>query len=198
MSRGQQDRQGGADTQRATGSLGLQPEEWGGETMFVHVSAKTGEGIDQLLDNVLLQAEVLELKSYPARRATGVVIEALLDRGRGPVARVMIQDGTLRAGDVVLAGAAWGKVRAMTDEAGRAVTEAGPATPVEVLGLAESQRRRSGARRQGRQDRRGDRRDAPQEGVEVAHPAGLARHPRGSHHPPLRGGSAGAQAHRQG
>jgi translation initiation factor IF-2 len=130
----------GADPEkikRDLASLGLQPEEWGGETMFVHVSAKTGEGIDQLLDNVILQGEVLELKSYPARRATGVVIEALLDRGRGPVARVMIQDGTLRAGDVVLAGAAWGKVRAMTDEAGRAVTEAGPATPVEVLGLAE-------------------------------------------------------------
>ncbi|MEJ7735092.1 MAG: translation initiation factor IF-2 [Polyangiaceae bacterium] len=130
----------GADpdkVKRDLASLGLQPEEWGGETMFVHVSAKTGEGVEQLLDNVLLQAEVLELKSYPARRASGVVIEALLDRGRGPVARVMIQDGTLRAGDVILAGAVWGKVRAMTDEAGRTVLEAGPATPVEVLGLAE-------------------------------------------------------------
>ena len=122
---------------RDLASLGLQPEEWGGETMFASVSAKTGEGIDQLLEAILLQAEVLELKSYPQRKASGVVIEALLDRGRGPVARVMIQDGTLRTGDILLAGAAWGKVRAMTDEAGRVVSEAGPATPVEVLGLNE-------------------------------------------------------------
>jgi translation initiation factor IF-2 len=122
---------------RDLASLGLQPEEWGGETIFVHVSAKTGEGIDQLLENVLLQAEVLELKASPKKKASGVVIEALLDRGRGPVARVMIQDGTLRAGDVVLAGGAWGKVRAMTDELGRTVAEAGPSTPVEVLGLNE-------------------------------------------------------------
>ena len=122
---------------RDLASLGLQPEEWGGDTMFAHVSAKTGEGIDTLLEGVLLQAEVLELKSYPQRRASGVVIEALLDRGRGPVARVMIQDGTLHTGDILLAGGAWGKVRAMTDELGRPVAEAGPATPVEVLGLNE-------------------------------------------------------------
>ena len=130
----------GADAEkikRELATLGLQTEEWGGDTMFAHVSAKTGEGVDQLLEGVLLQAEVLELKSYPQRKATGVVIEALLDRGRGPVARVMIQDGTLRAGDILLAGAAWGKVRAMTDELGRNVAEAGPATPVEVLGLNE-------------------------------------------------------------
>jgi translation initiation factor IF-2 len=130
----------GADAdkiKRDLASLGLQPEEWGGETMFSHVSAKTGEGIDQLLEVVLLQAEVLELKANSKKRASGTVIEALLDRGRGPVARVMVQDGTLHTGDILLAGSAWGKVRAMTDELGRAVAEAGPATPVEVLGLNE-------------------------------------------------------------
>ncbi len=122
---------------RDLASLGLQPEEWGGETMFAHVSAKTGQGIEQLLEAVLLQAEVLELKANSKKRASGTVIEALLDRGRGPVARVMVQDGTLRTGDILLAGSAWGKVRAMTDELGRPVAEAGPATPVEVLGLNE-------------------------------------------------------------
>ncbi|HEY4120256.1 MAG TPA: translation initiation factor IF-2 [Byssovorax sp.] len=130
----------GADTdkiRRDLAALGLQPEDWGGETIFVHVSAKTGEGIDQLLEAILLQAEVLELKANAARRASGVVIEALLDRGRGPVARVMVQDGTLHVGDVLLAGGAWGKVRAMTDELGRPVLDAGPSTPVEVLGLNE-------------------------------------------------------------
>ncbi|HVY46144.1 MAG TPA: translation initiation factor IF-2, partial [Minicystis sp.] len=130
----------GADPEkimRDLASLGLQPEEWGGETIFVRVSAKTGEGIDQLLENVLLQAEVLELRANSKKRASGVVIEALLDRGRGPVARVMVQDGTLHRGDVVLAGGAWGKVRAMTDELGRELSEAGPSTPIEVLGLNE-------------------------------------------------------------
>jgi translation initiation factor IF-2 len=130
----------GADPEKITrelSSLGLQPEEWGGETIFVQVSAKAGTNIDQLLESILLQAEVLELKANPKRRASGTVIEALLDRGRGPVARVMVQDGTLRTGDILLAGGAWGKVRAMTDELGRAVGEAGPATPVEVLGLNE-------------------------------------------------------------
>ncbi|MCC6558400.1 MAG: translation initiation factor IF-2 [Polyangiaceae bacterium] len=122
---------------RDLASLGLQPEEWGGETMFVHVSAKTGQGIDQLLESVLLVAEVQDLRASPKKRASGTVIEALLDRGRGPVARVMVQDGTLRTGDILLAGSAWGKVRAMTDELGRAVAEAGPATPIEVLGLNE-------------------------------------------------------------
>jgi translation initiation factor IF-2 len=130
----------GADAEkikRDLAGLGLQPEEWGGDTMFREVSARTGQGIDELLESVLLQAEVLELKANPKKRASGTVIEALLDRGRGPVARVMVQDGTLHTGDVLLAGAAWGKVRAMTDELGRTVTEAGPATPVEVLGLNE-------------------------------------------------------------
>ncbi len=130
----------GADPEkimRDLASLGLQPDEWGGDTMFAHVSAKTGEGIDALLEKVLLQAEVLELKANPMKRASGTVIEALLDRGRGPVARVLVLDGTLRAGDNIVVGGSWGKVRAMTDELGRTVTEAGPATPVEVLGLNE-------------------------------------------------------------
>jgi len=122
---------------RDLANLGLIPEEWGGETLFCHVSALTGQGIDQLLDAIILQSEVLELVAAPARRAQGVVIEALLDRGRGPVARVMVQDGTLHPGDILLAGPAWGKVRAMTDEFGRTLASAGPATPVEVLGLNE-------------------------------------------------------------
>ncbi|AKT38748.1 translation initiation factor IF-2 [Chondromyces crocatus] len=122
---------------RDLSSLGLQPEEWGGETQFVHVSAKTGQGIDRLLESVQLVAEIQELKANPKKRASGTVIEALLDRGRGPVARIMVQDGTLRTGDVLLAGSAWGKVRALTDEMGRSVAEAGPSTPVEVLGLNE-------------------------------------------------------------
>ena len=130
----------GADPEkimRDLASLGLQPDEWGGDTMFANVSAKSGEGIDALLEKVLLQAEVLELKANPMKRASGTVIEALLDRGRGPVARVLVLDGTLRAGDNIVVGGSWGKVRAMTDELGRTVTEAGPATPVEVLGLNE-------------------------------------------------------------
>ena len=130
----------GADPERIKrdlAGLGLQPEEWGGDTMFVEVSAKTGQGIDSLLESVLLRAEVLELKANPKKRASGTVVEALLDRGRGPVARVMVQDGTLHTGDTILVGAAWGKVRAMTDELGRTVAEAGPSTPVEVLGLNE-------------------------------------------------------------
>jgi len=122
---------------RDLASHGLQSEDWGGETMVLPVSALTGDGIDALLDAVLLQAEVLELKAHPDRKANGVVIEALLDRGRGPVARVLVLDGTLNTGDALLAGAACGKIRAMTDETGRIVTTAGPATPVEVLGLNE-------------------------------------------------------------
>jgi translation initiation factor IF-2 len=130
----------GADPEkimRDLSNLGVQPEEWGGQTGFVQVSAKTGQGIDDLLGRVLDEAELLELKANPKKRASGTVVEALLDRGRGPVARVMVQDGTLHVGDILLAGSAWGKVRAMTDELGRAVAEAGPATPVEVLGLNE-------------------------------------------------------------
>jgi translation initiation factor IF-2 len=122
---------------RDLANMGLQPEEWGGQTIFCPVSAMTGQGVDELLEAVLLQAEVLELRASPLRRANGVVIEALLDRGRGPVARIMVQDGTLKTGDIVIAGAAWGKVRAMTDEHGRSLATAGPSTPVEVLGLNE-------------------------------------------------------------
>jgi translation initiation factor IF-2 len=115
--------------------LGLQPEEWGGDTIFVNVSAQTGEGIDQLLEMLALQAEVLDLKANAKKAASGTVLEALLDRGRGPVARVLVQDGTLKVGDIILAGPGFGKVRAMTNEHGKAVHEAGPATPVEILGL---------------------------------------------------------------
>jgi translation initiation factor IF-2 len=122
---------------RDLASEGLQSEDWGGDTIFCRVSAVTGEGIDHLLEMVLLQAELLELKAYPEKRARGVVVEALLDRGRGPVARVLVQDGTLRKGDILLAGHAYGKVRAMVDDKGRQVKEAGAATPVEVLGLNE-------------------------------------------------------------
>ena len=116
---------------------GLQPEEWGGETQFIEVSAKTGKGIDELLKSVLLQAEMLELKANPKIPAEGVVLESYLDKGRGPVANILVSNGTLKTGDTVLAGNAWGKVRAMTNDRGKQVNEAGPATPVEVLGLSE-------------------------------------------------------------
>jgi translation initiation factor IF-2 len=117
--------------------LELIPEELGGETQFVDVSAKTGAGIENLLEAISLQAEVLELKANPDKPATGTVIEAMLDRGKGPVARILVRDGTLSVGDILLAGVAWGKVRAMTDENGRSVAKAGPSTPVEVLGLSD-------------------------------------------------------------
>jgi translation initiation factor IF-2 len=113
------------------------PEEYGGEVPFVPVSARTGQGVDELLENVLLQAEVLELKAPLDAPAKGAVIEARLDRGKGPVATVLVQSGTLRRGDVVLAGAVFGRVRAMLDENGRPVTEAGPSIPVELQGLAD-------------------------------------------------------------
>jgi translation initiation factor IF-2 len=122
---------------RELGELGLVPEEWGGDTLFVNVSALTGEGVERLLESIQLQSELLELEASPKRPASGTVLEALLDRGRGPVARVLVQDGTLRVGDFVLAGAGFGKVRAMTNEHGKQVQEAGPATPVEILGLSE-------------------------------------------------------------
>lgn len=113
------------------------PEEYGGESPFVPVSAKTGEGIDSLLEQVLLQAEVLELKAPIAIPARGLVIEAKLDKGRGPVATILVQSGTLRRGDVVLAGSAYGRVRAMLDESGKSIAEAGPSIPVEIQGLTE-------------------------------------------------------------
>jgi len=113
------------------------PEEFGGESPFVSVSAKTGQGVDELLEQVLLQAEVLELKAPVAAMAKGLVIEAQLDKGRGPVATVLIQSGTLKAGDVVLAGQTFGRVRAMLDENGRKIESAGPSIPVEIQGLTE-------------------------------------------------------------
>jgi translation initiation factor IF-2 len=122
---------------RELGEQGLVSEDWGGDTLFVEVSAMTGQGVDRLLESIQLQSELLELKASPNRSASGTVLEALLDRGRGPVARVLVQDGTLRVGDFVLAGAGFGKVRAMTNEHGRQVQEAGPSTPVEILGLSE-------------------------------------------------------------
>ncbi len=113
------------------------PEDWGGDTMLVEVSAKTGKGIDQLLEAVLLQAEVLELKTPKNAPARGVVIESRLDKGKGPVATVLVHTGTLRRGDVVLAGAVFGRVRAMNDENGDTVDEAGPSIPVEIQGLSD-------------------------------------------------------------
>ncbi|AWH89245.1 translation initiation factor IF-2 [Limnobaculum parvum] len=112
------------------------PEEWGGDTQFIPVSAKVGTGIDELLNAILLQAEVLELKSVREGMASGVVIESFLDKGRGPVATVLVQEGTLRKGDIVLCGFEYGRVRAMRDEVGREISEAGPSIPVEILGLS--------------------------------------------------------------
>ncbi len=116
----------------------LVPEEWGGDIICVPVSAKTHNGIDNLLENVLLVAEMLELKANPDRRAKGVVIEARLDKGRGPVATLLVQNGTLNAGDIIVAGTAVGRVRQMTDENGKVVKTAGPSVPVEITGLAET------------------------------------------------------------
>ncbi len=115
----------------------LVPEEWGGETIIVPVSAVKGEGLDDLLEMILLLSEMSELKASPERPARGTVIEARLDRGRGPVATVLIQDGTLRIGDPVICGTIAGKVRAMMDDRGKRLKKAGPSTPVEVLGLAD-------------------------------------------------------------
>ncbi|MEW6001742.1 MAG: translation initiation factor IF-2 [Nitrospirota bacterium] len=113
------------------------PEEWGGQNIFVEVSAKKRIGIENLLEMILLQAEVMELKANSERRAKGIIIEAKLDRGRGPVATVLVQSGTLRIGDVFIAGAHAGRVRALIDDSGRRITETGPSTPVEVIGFQE-------------------------------------------------------------
>ena len=115
----------------------LVPEDWGGSTIFCPVSAHTGEGIDELLDMVSLTAEVLELKANPNRKARGIVLEAQLDKGRGPVATVLVQKGTLHVGDAVAIGSAHGKVRAMVNDKGKRIKAAGPSTPVEILGLSE-------------------------------------------------------------
>ena len=112
------------------------PEDWGGDTQFVNVSAKTGEGIEQLLEAILLQSEVLELQAVHDGLARGIIVESSLDKGRGPVATVLVQSGTLRRGDSVVAGSEFGRVRAMFDENGRSVKEAGPSIPVQVLGLS--------------------------------------------------------------
>jgi translation initiation factor IF-2 len=130
----------GANVERVTQELIAEqvvPEAYGGESPFVQVSAKTGLGIDELLEQVLLQAEVLELKAPVASPAKGLVIEAKLDKGRGPVATILVQSGTLKRGDVVLAGSSYGRVRAMLDENGKSINEAGPSIPVEIQGLTE-------------------------------------------------------------
>jgi translation initiation factor IF-2 len=129
-----------ANPERVKGELVTEeviPEEFGGESPFVAVSAKTGQGIDALLEQVLLQAEVLELKAPITAMAKGLVVEARLDKGRGPVATVLVQTGTLNVGDAILLGATYGRVRAMLDENGRSVKSAGPSIPVEIQGLAE-------------------------------------------------------------
>jgi translation initiation factor IF-2 len=128
----------GIDIERIKSELAAKeviPEEWGGDTQFINVSAHTGEGIGDLLDAILLQAEVLELTAARDVPAQGIVIESRLDRGRGPVASLLVQSGTLRKGDIVLAGLQFGRVRAMLDENGQAIDEAGPSIPVEILGL---------------------------------------------------------------
>ena len=118
-------------------AYGLVPEEWGGDTIFVNISAKQKIGLDHLLDMILLVAEVQELKANPNKRARGTVLEAELDKGKGPVARVLVQNGTLKVGDVLVAGTCFGRVRAMTNDRGRRVKEAGPSTPVEITGLTD-------------------------------------------------------------
>ena len=132
-----------ADTDRVMQELSkfeVIPEAWGGDTMFVNLSAKTGEGIDSLLDSISLQAEIMELKAVPDGPASGTVIEARLDKGRGPVATVLVQHGELQRGDVILTGHEFGRVRAMHDENGAEVRAAGPSIPVEVLGLSGTPR----------------------------------------------------------
>ena len=157
-----------SDIERIRSELSQQEvisEEWGGQELFVPVSAKTGEGIETLLEGILLQAELLELKADPNRRAQGLVIESSLDKGRGPVATVLVQNGTLHRGEMVLAGQEFGRVRAMFNESGEAIESAGPSTPVEILGLSgvpfagdevlvvanERKAREAAAERQGRQ-----------------------------------------------
>jgi translation initiation factor IF-2 len=130
-----------ADPDRVRNDLAKQnviPEDWGGDTLFVHVSARTGEGIDQLLDTILLQAEVLDLKAPEEGPAVGVVLESAIEKGRGPVATVLVKRGTLKSGDPIIAGQEFGRVRALFDATGKQVQSAGPAVPVAVLGLSDA------------------------------------------------------------
>lgn len=132
-----------ADTERVKRELskhGLISEDLGGDTMVIHVSAKTGQGIDELLDGILLQTEILELKAIKSGPASGTVIESRLDKGRGPVASILVQNGKLNKGDVILSGHEFGRVRSMIDHSGREVSEVGPSTPVEVFGLSGTPR----------------------------------------------------------
>ena len=132
---------------------GLVPEAWGGDTIVVEMSALQDLGIDDLLEQLLVVAELEELTANPTGRAKGVVLEANLDVGRGPVATVLVDKGTLKVGDPIVAGAAWGRVRAMIDDKGEQVKEAGPSTPVQVLGLSTvPERRRRVPRRPRRED----------------------------------------------
>ena len=137
---------------QALSDVGLLPEDWGGDTVMVPVSAKKRQNLDALLEMVLLVADLGDFKANPKRAASGTVLEAKLDRGRGPVATVLVQDGTLNVGDTVIAGTIVGKVRALIDDRGRSLRAAGPSTPVEVLGLggaAEAGRHVPGAGRRG-------------------------------------------------
>src|SRR6056297_2166392 len=137
-----------ADPDRVKNELSAEevvPEEWGGQEIFVPVSAITGDGIVSLLEAVLLQSEVMELKAVPEHRARGVVVESSLDKGRGPVATILVQDGTLKKGDMVLAGEQFGRVRAMFDETGQPIDSAGPSIPAEVLGVADERKARDAA-----------------------------------------------------
>ncbi|MDR3603932.1 MAG: translation initiation factor IF-2 [Syntrophaceae bacterium] len=121
---------------RELSEYNLIPEAWGGDTLFADVSAKTGQGVDEILDLILLQAEIMELRSNPNKRATGTIVEARLDKGKGPIATVLVKEGTLKLGDPFVAGMHFGKVRAMLDEEGKNVTEATPSTPVEIQGFS--------------------------------------------------------------
>ena len=125
------------DGHAALTEYGLVPEEWGGETIVCPISAKTGEGVDNLLENLVLLAEIQELKANPNRAARGTVIEARMDKGRGPIMTVLVQNGTLHQGDIIIAGTAVGRVRTMTNDKGQRVTEAGPSIPVEIAGMSE-------------------------------------------------------------
>ncbi len=124
-----------ARIRRQMADQGLSPEEWGGDTVFVDVSARTGDGVDTLLEMILLQSDLLEFRASPKKRARGIVIESRLEKGRGPVATLIVQEGTLKIGDIIVAGTAWGHVRALMDDRGKFVKEAGPSYPVEILGL---------------------------------------------------------------